>query len=274
MNNIIGEIRLYAGNRIPSYWYPCDGRVVSGGDARYLENLIGDTFGYSQNSTSVQLPDLRGRLPVGVGFSRRDGFLIASELGDRVGSAKIPVSTTTMSGGSTVRVRTLAPTQSNVQPSLGLNYIICAHGRWPQFDDQRSDADAEVVGQIRIWPIARMRSNWLVCAGQTLRISENPLLFFVIGTTYGQDGEGTFKLPDFRSRVPVGSGDGPFQLGRTFGRDSLPTSPRNVTPGGTPGKPTVFLDSFVMGDERKVQPSLGIHFAICVQGQFPRLQKE
>lgn len=39
--------------------------------------------------------------------------------------------------------------------------------------------------------------------GQLLSISENSLLFSIIGTTFGGDGTNTFGLPNLRGRVAV-----------------------------------------------------------------------
>lgn len=50
--------------------------------------------------------------------------------------------------------------------------------------------------------------GWMLCAGQTLSISQNAALFALLGTYYGGDGVTTFQLPDLRSRVPVGTGQG------------------------------------------------------------------
>ncbi len=52
-------------------------------------------------------------------------------------------------------------------------------------------------------------NGWLFCQGQTLPISENDVLFQLIGTTYGGDGEETFNIPDLRGRLPVHQGQGP-----------------------------------------------------------------
>jgi len=46
-------------------------------------------------------------------------------------------------------------------------------------------------------------------AGQLLSIAQNQALFALLGTTYGGNGQTTFALPDLRSRVPVGAGQGP-----------------------------------------------------------------
>ncbi|RXK85968.1 phage tail protein [Filimonas effusa] len=47
---------------------------------------------------------------------------------------------------------------------------------------------------------------WAFCWGQTLPVSTNQALFALLYTTFGGNGMQTFQLPDFRSRVPVGTG--------------------------------------------------------------------
>jgi microcystin-dependent protein len=51
--------------------------------------------------------------------------------------------------------------------------------------------------------------SWAFCYGQILSIAQNTALFALLGTTYGGNGQTTFALPDFRGRVPVGTGQGP-----------------------------------------------------------------
>jgi microcystin-dependent protein len=45
--------------------------------------------------------------------------------------------------------------------------------------------------------------GWEFCNGQELPISNNEVLFQLIGTTYGGNGEDTFNLPNLMSRVPI-----------------------------------------------------------------------
>lgn len=70
--------------------------------------------------------------------------------------------------------------------------------------------------------------NWMLCQGQLLSIASNTALFSLLGTTYGGDGRTTFALPDFRSRVPVGTGNGPglsdYRLGQKSGAEKATLS--------------------------------------------------
>ncbi len=64
----IGEIRLFAGNYAPEGWLSCDGRALKIADAQNqaLYSLIGITYG-GDGVQTFKLPDLRGRVPLGVG---------------------------------------------------------------------------------------------------------------------------------------------------------------------------------------------------------------
>ncbi len=82
---------------------------------------------------------------------------------------------------------------------------------------------APYVGEIRMFAGNFAPNGWMFCEGQTMPISENEVLFQLIGTTYGGDGEETFNLPNLASRVPIHMGTGPdgttYQLGEMAGTE-------------------------------------------------------
>lgn len=65
----IGEISIVAFPFAPAGWALCDGSLLQRLDKRYapLFSLIGTTYGQGDGLTTFALPDLRGRLPLGVG---------------------------------------------------------------------------------------------------------------------------------------------------------------------------------------------------------------
>jgi microcystin-dependent protein len=65
------------------------------------------------------------------------------------------------------------------------------------------------VGQITIFAGNFAPRGYAFCEGQLMAIASNEMLFSLIGTTYGGDGQTTFALPDLRGRIPVGVGTGP-----------------------------------------------------------------
>lgn len=76
------------------------------------------------------------------------------------------------------------------------------------------------VGEIRMFGGNFAPAGWAFCNGQLIPISENDVLFNLIGTTYGGDGQETFGLPDLRGRVPVHQGPG-FVIGQLSGSESV-----------------------------------------------------
>ena len=76
------------------------------------------------------------------------------------------------------------------------------------------------VGEIRMFAGNFAPAGWMMCDGQLLPIAENEVLFQLIGTTYGGDGESTFALPNLQSRVPIHQGDG-FIVGETGGVEEV-----------------------------------------------------
>lgn len=66
MEGYIGQIMLYASNRIPVNWRICQGQLVQISDYPALYSVLGLTYG-GNGSTNFQLPDLRARIPVGMG---------------------------------------------------------------------------------------------------------------------------------------------------------------------------------------------------------------
>jgi microcystin-dependent protein len=65
-----------------------------------------------------------------------------------------------------------------------------------------------ITGEIKMWPTNAAPSGYLMCNGAAVSRTTYAALFAVIGTLYGAgDNLSTFNLPDFRNRMPLGSGD-------------------------------------------------------------------
>jgi microcystin-dependent protein len=70
--------------------------------------------------------------------------------------------------------------------------------------------------------------------GQQLSSRDYPLLFAVIGTTYGGNGVPNFNLPDLRGRSPVGTGQGFGLQNVTLGEKRGSDSPVTLTQAQMP----------------------------------------
>ncbi len=66
--------------------------------------------------------------------------------------------------------------------------------------------------------------GWMVCDGRTLKISAFPCLYAVLGTLYGGDAPGTFRLPDLR---------GVFVRGVDHGAGADPDTEQRLHPDGS-----------------------------------------
>lgn len=84
------------------------------------------------------------------------------------------------------------------------------------------------LGEIRLMGGTYPPKGWAFCNGQILAINTNQALFSLLGTTYGGDGRTTFALPDLRSRVVLGVGQGAglqnYNWGQRAGTESVTLS--------------------------------------------------
>ena len=62
-----GTIIGFAGANAPSGWLLCDGSAVSRSTYAALFAIIGTTYGVGDGGSTFNLPDLRGRIPIGAG---------------------------------------------------------------------------------------------------------------------------------------------------------------------------------------------------------------
>ena len=113
------------------------------------------------------------------------------------------------------------------------------------------------VGEIRMFAGNFPPVGWMFCDGQQMPISENEVLFQLIGTTYGGDGESTFNLPNLQSRMPMHMGTASsgvtYQIGEASGVESvtlttsqIPTHNHALLASNAPGTGTN-PDGSVMG---------------------------
>jgi microcystin-dependent protein len=90
-----------------------------------------------------------------------------------------------------------------------------------------------MVGEIRMFAGNFAPAGWMFCDGAQLPISENDVLFTLIGTTYGGDGESTFNLPNLQSRIPLHVGTNPatgssYILGESGGVEQVTLSVNQI----------------------------------------------
>jgi microcystin-dependent protein len=85
------------------------------------------------------------------------------------------------------------------------------------------------VGMIALVGFNFAPSGWALCDGRLLSIAENDVLFNLIGTTYGGNGQNTFALPDLQGRIPVHMGGaGGYVIGQRGGTESHTLTQSNM----------------------------------------------
>ncbi len=105
----LGEIRLWGGASLPTGWSRCDGRLLTISANPALFELFGNAFG-GDGRTTLGLPDLRGRAPVGVGAG---AGLTNRRLGQRIGAESVILDVTQLpSHDHTLRASNSSATQT------------------------------------------------------------------------------------------------------------------------------------------------------------------
>lgn len=89
MDPFLGEIRMFAGLRIPGGWVPCSGQLLAIAEFEALFSLIGTTYG-GDGRTTFAVPDFRGRIVVSP--EPQAGFLP----GSRAGSEQVTITASQM----------------------------------------------------------------------------------------------------------------------------------------------------------------------------------
>ena len=148
---------------------------------------------------------------------------------------------------------------SDIQPSLGLNYIVRVA------DPGGTIAD---IGQVALFAGNFAPAGWALANGQQLPINSNQILFSRIGTTYGGNGTNVFALPNLNGRVAIGAGQGAGlgnqTLGAASGADTQILTADQLPPfGGATGVTTGSRPVTIR------QPSLALNYGVVVQGIFP-----
>lgn len=88
----LGEIRIWAGVKIPQDWHLCDGSTLKINEYQALFSLLGTTYG-GDGATTFGLPDLRGKAPIHMG--QGPGLTMRTR-GQAVGSETVPLSSAQM----------------------------------------------------------------------------------------------------------------------------------------------------------------------------------
>lgn len=170
MEGYLGEIRMFAGTFAPKNWAFCQGQTLGIAQNTALFAILGTTYG-GNGTTTFGLPDFQGRVAVGAGNGPGLSSVVLGEVSgtenNTLTTANLPAHTHPMNASSDAatvgtpagnslgvnarggitpfapgvanQVAMASTTGSagnatpvnNMQPYLGMNYIICQAGVFP-----------------------------------------------------------------------------------------------------------------------------------------------
>lgn len=117
-----GDLKMSAATAAPAGWLACDASAVSRTTYAALFAAIGTTFGAGDGSTTFNVPDFRGRVPVGPGNGDATGHtnhVVGTKYGEQTHTltlAESPAHTHTLTTNSYAVPQT-APTANVWSPS-------------------------------------------------------------------------------------------------------------------------------------------------------------
>ena len=241
-DQMLGEIRLFAGDYAPSGWTLCDGRLLLVDQYPDLFSLLGTTYG-GNGVTTFAVPDLRGRVALGAGTGPG---LPTYNTGQTGGSATIkytnenlPAHSHAVSFNSNIDAAD-ADTPSGTLPAVtngntynpasdalmgpnSLNTTMTYTGMGETQNNMQPYLAVNYIislynqcygegfyGEVRMIAVNKnLPEGWFPCDGRLLSIDYYFALYSLIGTVFGGDGVSTFAIPDMRGRVPLSNGVSP-----------------------------------------------------------------
>lgn len=96
VNNPIGEMTIWGTSTAPTGWLICDGSAVSRSTYSALFGVLSTTYGVGDGSTTFNLPNLKGRVPVGRDASQTEFDTIGETGGSKtnaLGVSNLPAHT-------------------------------------------------------------------------------------------------------------------------------------------------------------------------------------
>ena len=255
----MGMVYPFAGHvsgEAPTGFLPTDGRLLSINEYPTLYYVLGTTYG-GDGVQTFALPDLRNRMPVGVGKAMVDGQSLFISLGEPFGAAPFILNQDQLPLNGEMAT---APIKT-MQPSLGMQYIVNTTGQYLVLDSSKA-----MLGQVSLYAGRYLPEGWVQALGQELPIKDNEVLFSLLGTTFGGNGTTTFALPDMQGRTAIGTGgEQNIQLGDTQGSFTHYLTTENLPEIVTPVPGVHLVDE----DGNSIGTTVTGKFEVDISGVWP-----
>lgn len=230
----LGQISLFAFDFAPKGWAECRGQLLPINTNQALFALLGIKFG-GNGTTTFQLPNLQNESPItgakyyialqgifpssgGSGGSNSvvgaislfpydfapSGWTYCDGKTFNIGSNTALFSLLYDNYGSDMQSFFKIPDLRNASPMKDkINYYLCEKGIYPS--RSTGGSSIEFIGNIDLYAFKFETgvSEILECKGQTIDINDDTsIIYNIIGTNYGGDGQSNFGIPDLRGAVP------------------------------------------------------------------------
>jgi microcystin-dependent protein len=247
MDPIIGQLMLFAGNFAPRGWAFCNGQLLSIAQNSALFSLLGTTYGGDGRNT-FGLPDLRGRVPIGMG--QGPGFANIQQ-GEMAGSPTVTLTAAQMPQHNHAVTLTGAQVSINTTVTGTIKAGATASGNFPE-------KTVPVTGGEVTIPVTssnRSINESEPSKGVLSPTAENAYSSGDDGSHYNKNGtliNAVAKIPQTTLNLPVsGSVNVPIQT----------TAPVTGTAS----------TAFAGGNSpvNTMSPYLGMNYCIALQGIYP-----
>ena len=125
MEAYLGSILLFAGSQPPSGWMFCQGQQLQLRNYQALFAILGTRYG-GDGSTTFNLPDLRGAVPIQQGQYQTTAYALGQKGGNQtviLTSAQMPTHTHAITGGTTTPINGTFTATMSVNNTAGSGTI-------------------------------------------------------------------------------------------------------------------------------------------------------
>jgi microcystin-dependent protein len=121
---VIGAVQMFAGSFAPTNWMICDGSAISRTTFAALFSVVSTTYGAGDGTTTFNIPNLRGKVAVGVDGSTQFPVLGSAfgELSHTTTTAEMPSHNHTLHDPG--HVHTITPMRSPVVSNTSTNVSV------------------------------------------------------------------------------------------------------------------------------------------------------
>jgi microcystin-dependent protein len=264
-------------------WVPPDGRTlpISGNESLFAQ--LGTTYG-GDGLNFFNVPDLRGRTPVGEGQAPG---LNNIPRGAAVGNSSPVLQVSNLPphahsfGSTTTGTSGSGAAFTNRQDSLGLHMAVARQGIFPTRGGGGGfpvNPSEPWFGQIFFMCVQPTSGNtFLPAVGTSILIQSNQALFSVLSLNFGGNGTTNFSLPDTRGRALSGqatsfpvNGRTARSTGERYGTENVSLLSANLPAHNHPVSGGTFTGLTGGGQPfDNSQPTLAVTYCISVNGIFP-----